>query len=62
MIIGKTFKGRNLGPDVENNFDYRGKRLGDKANLAIEYLKSLIENMDAGKKPVFPKLEGFVLR
>jgi len=30
-IIAKTFKGRNYGPDVENNKSYHGKALGDKA-------------------------------
>jgi transketolase len=28
-IIGKTFKGRNYGKDVENNKSYHGKPLGD---------------------------------
>lgn len=34
-IIGKTYKGRNYGKDVENNMAYHGKPLGDKADEAI---------------------------
>lgn len=43
MIIAKTFKGRNLGPEVENNMHYHGKPLGDKAEEAVALLKSMIE-------------------
>lgn len=42
VIICKTFKGRNCGPEVENNKSFHGKPLGDKAESAIAHLKSLI--------------------
>jgi transketolase len=60
VIIGKTFKGRNYGPEVENNFDYHGKPLGDKAESAVEHLKTLIINHDAKLIPQSPFVEGYV--
>ena len=42
MIIAKTFKGRNCGPDVENNMAYHGKPLGDKKEEAVDNLLRLI--------------------
>ena len=47
VIIGKTFKGRNFGEGIEDNFEYHGKPLGDKAELAINHLKTLIKDPEA---------------
>ena len=41
-MIAKTFKGRNCGPDVENNMAYHGKPLGDKAEEALSNLRQLM--------------------
>ncbi|XP_065351186.1 transketolase-like protein 2 isoform X1 [Cloeon dipterum] len=51
-IIAKTFKGRNF-PKVEDEENWHGKPLGDKAEATIEHLKSLIKN--AGPLQLHPQ-------
>ncbi|CAB3361575.1 Hypothetical predicted protein [Cloeon dipterum] len=51
-IIAKTFKGRNF-PKVEDEENWHGKPLGDKADATIEHLKSLIKN--AGPLQLHPQ-------
>lgn len=51
VIIGKTFKGRNYGPGIEDNMKYHGKPLGDDAPKALDHLKSLIKNPNVELTP-----------
>lgn len=43
-IIAKTYKGRNF-PSIEDKEDWHGKPLGDKSEVVVQHLKSLIKNM-----------------
>jgi len=44
-ILCKTFKGKDF-PDIEDQMNWHGKPLGDKAEAVIEHLTSLIKNPD----------------
>jgi len=43
-IIAKTYKGRNF-PSIEDEEGWHGKPLGDKSEVVVQHLKSLIKNM-----------------
>lgn len=53
-IIAKTFKGSGL-KGIENELDWHGKPLGDKAADLIENLKKLV-NEDTLVRPAIPKV------
>ena len=53
-IVAKTYKGRGIG-GIEDEENWHGKALGDKAAKAIEEIKSRIQNHGAhglGPQPV----------
>lgn len=43
-IIAKTYKGKNF-PSIEDEENWHGKPLGDKSEVVVQHLKSLIKNM-----------------
>jgi len=47
-ILAKTYKGRDF-PGIENEMNWHGKPLGDKANSVLEHLNSLIKNPDVAR-------------
>jgi len=62
VIIAKTYKGKNFGEDIEGIMHYHGKPLGDKAEYALNHLKSLIKNMDVKLDPSHPDTQDYVPR
>lgn len=55
VFICKTFKGKGLGQTIEDKLDWHGKDLGDKADTAIEGLKSVIKNENIEFKTYAPE-------
>merc|ERR1739844_410627 len=48
MILCKTYKGKDFGPDIENLMGWHGKALGNKSADVVKHLR---------KKLLFPKFE-----
>jgi len=57
VIIGKTVKGKNMGPNVENKMGLHGQALGKETEGSIAFLKELIKNPAVVMKPTEPKME-----
>jgi len=56
-IIAKTYKGRNFTKNIEDQLNWHGKALGKEATKAIDYLKSLIKDLNVKITPVKPDFE-----
>ncbi|XP_024083918.1 transketolase-like protein 2 isoform X2 [Cimex lectularius] len=52
-LVAKTYKGKNF-PGIEDEVNWHGKPLGDKAATVIPYLKSLLKNPGPTKVTVQP--------
>merc|ERR1719158_1590488 len=50
-ILCKTFKGKDF-PDIEDQMNWHGKPLGDKAEAVIEHLTSLLKNPGAERPSI----------
>merc|ERR1711899_469573 len=48
IILAKTYKGKDFGPDIENLMGWHGKALGNKSADVVKHLR---------KKLLFPKFE-----
>ena len=48
ILLCKTFKGKDFGPDIENLMGWHGKALGNKSADVVKHLR---------KKLLFPKFE-----
>lgn len=53
-ILAKTFKGRGL-KGIENELDWHGKPLGDKASAIVADLRKLV-NEETLVRPAIPKI------
>ena len=52
ILLCKTYKGKDFGPDIENLMGWHGKSLGPKSADVVKHLK---------KKLLFPKFEPKIL-
>merc|ERR1719153_1356948 len=50
-ILAKTFKGRDF-PEIEDQMNWHGKPLGDKAESVLAHLNNLIKNPTAGRPSI----------
>jgi len=50
-ILAKTFKGRDF-PEIEDQMNWHGKPLGDKAESVLAHLNTLIKNPTAGRPAI----------
>lgn len=54
-ILCKTFKGKGLGTDIEDNVSWHGKPLGAAGEKVIAHLESLLSTSSTSLKPKPPK-------